>query len=134
MGTRTLVTGGAGFVGSHLVSGLVGQGHDVLVVDRDAAGPLPHLRADERDAVHVEAEDLRTVRSAEVIRAFRPDLVFHLAGLSFVPYCVAHPLETLDANVLAFDRLLGALRPCPPRALVFTSSAAVYGYGERLSE
>jgi UDP-glucose 4-epimerase len=134
MGIRTMVTGGAGFVGSHLVARLVRQGHDVLVVDPRAEGLRGVLPERERDAVRLQAEDIRSTRAAEVARAFRPEVVFHLAGSSFVPHCIDHPLETLDANVVAFDRLLGALRPCPPRALVFTSSAAVYGYGERLAE
>src|SRR5262249_50082592 len=71
--------------------------------------------------------DLRDGRMVEkVVQDTHPDFVIHLAALHFIPYCNAHPLETLQVNVVGTQNLLEALRPCPPASLVIASSAAVY--------
>src|SRR5438094_2846033 len=133
---RAVVTGGAGFIGSHLVPALLRQGDSVLVLDNFAVGRKEHA-SDWSNEGHCEvvAGDIRRAEDLEVVRRFEPDVVFHLAALHFIPYCKAHPQETLDVNVLGTDMLLRLLRNLPLRALVFASSAAVYGFSdEPLSE
>jgi len=131
-----VVTGGAGFIGSHLVPALLRRGVSVLVIDNFAVGRKEHV-SDWSNQGHCEvvAADIRRAEDLEVVRRFEPDVVFHLAALHFIPYCKAHPQETLDVNVLGTDMLLRLLRNLPLHALVFASSAAVYGFSdEPLSE
>jgi UDP-glucose 4-epimerase len=78
--------------------------------------------------------DLTSPEARAAIVRFRPERVFHLAGASLIPYCNAHPREAFESNVLGTASLLHAVRRTPPATLVFASSAAVYGYGERLHE
>ena len=122
---RALVTGGAGFIGSALCRELLRAGHEVLVFDdlsfgrRELVQDGPACtfeRGDVRDAAHV----------ARVVQRFRPRLVFHLAALHFIPYCNAHPVETVEVNVGGTRNLLGACRATPPECVFFASTAAVY--------
>jgi len=105
---RTLVTGAAGFIGSYLVERLDGQ---VLELDLKWG------------------EDVNDPFVAKDIATFDPEVVFHLAALHHVPWCREHPKETLETNVLGFDRVLRALDHV--RTVVLASSAAVYGFGPK---
>jgi UDP-glucose 4-epimerase len=128
---RAVVTGGAGFIGSHLVPELLGRGVSVLVLDNFAVGRKEHVSGwSNQGHCEVVAADIRKVEDLEVIKRFEPDVVFHLAALHFIPYCKAHPQETLDVNVLGTDLLLRLLRNLPLGALVFASSAAIYGFSD----
>lgn len=125
---RALVTGGAGFIGSHLATRLHHDGHDVLVLDsldprvhpRTARFPdgLPHVRADVRDTSALAAA-LRGV-----------DVVFHEAGMVGLGMGASDAPEFLDANATATAKLLIALRDNAPNArLVLASTMALYGEG-----
>jgi nucleoside-diphosphate-sugar epimerase len=125
-GVRTaLVTGGAGFVGSHLTDRLVEEGWSVRVLDdfssgREAnlgrsAGAIELLRGDLRD----EALIGEAVRGVEV--------VFHQAAVPSVPRSVAEPLRTNEVNVTGTLRLLEAARQAGVRRLVFAASSSAYG-------
>jgi UDP-glucose 4-epimerase len=130
---RVLVTGGAGFIGSHLVERLIEVGAEVLVVDDFRLGQHSHLevsRASANGSLRVVQGDIRSNDDLRCIEQFGPDTVFHLAALHFIPYCAAHPAEALEINVLGLQGLLRALRSAPLERLVFTSSGAVYGLGE----
>jgi GDP-4-dehydro-6-deoxy-D-mannose reductase len=119
---RALVTGGSGFVGTHLSRLLRERGDEVVVAGR----------AHEREPVDVvlELDDAASVRRA--VDAAAPEVVFHLAAQAFVPESIADPLRTYDVNALGTARLFEALRdrPAPPR-VVLASSAEVYGSRER---
>lgn len=129
---RAVVTGGAGFIGSHLVGALVEQGYEVLVFDDFSRGKHEHLEAFFGDGkLEVVVGDLRSPEDLESISSFQPSEVYHLAALHFIPYCNAHPQETLDINVVGTDALLSTVRSLPVERFVFASSAAVYGFGER---
>jgi len=127
---RVLVTGGAGFIGSYLIPSLTQVGSRVLVIDDLSRGRREHLDGLDAGRVELHVGDIRDPETARVARAFDPDVCFHLAAIHFIPYCVAHPQETLQVNVLGFGRLLRALRLTSVRSVVYTSSAAVYGYGD----
>jgi UDP-glucose 4-epimerase len=130
---RVLVTGGAGFIGSHLVERLIEAGATVLVVDDLRLGQHEHLksaRASANGSLRVVEGDIRSADDLSCITEFRPDTVFHLAALHFIPYCAAHPAEALDVNVLGLQSVLRALRGAPLESLVFASSGAVYGLGD----
>jgi UDP-glucose 4-epimerase len=129
---RVLVTGGAGFIGSHLVESLLEAGAEVLVIDDFRLGRRAHLEAAERsDRLTVAAGDVRNSDDLKVIADFAPGTVFHMAALHFIPYCNAHPQEALDVNLLGLDTVLRAVRHCPLTAFVFPSSGAIYGFGDQ---
>jgi UDP-glucose 4-epimerase len=128
---RVLVTGGAGFIGSHLVETLLGLGAEVLVIDDFRCGKREHLaKAASAGRLTIAEGDIRSADDLRLLGEFAPDVVFHMAALHFIPYCNTHPQEALDVNVLGLDTLLRALRCAPVSAFVFPSSGAIYGFGD----
>ena len=123
-----LVIGGAGFVGHHLVPRLLDDDHDVVVIDNLSRGSLerfgPYLGDARLGVVRGDVTDAVLVR--QVIAEVRPAVVFHLAALHFIPYCAAHPSETLLVNVVGTQLVLDALAAVPDARLVFASTADVY--------
>src|SRR5689334_9142509 len=100
-GSRVLVTGGAGFVGSYLVPTLLRAGATVLVIDDLSRGRSEHLEelaGNERLTVAVA--DIRDGETAARAAEFATEAFFHLGAIHFIPYCIAHPQETLHVNVL----------------------------------
>ena len=128
---RVVVTGGAGFIGSHLVEQLLELGATVLVVDDFRLGKREHLaQASPASRLTIIEGDIRSEEDLRQVADFAPDTVFHMAALHFIPYCNAHPQEALDVNVLGLDTLVRALRPAPLKTFVFPSSGAIYGFGD----
>jgi len=126
---RVLVTGGAGFIGSHLVEALLEGGADVLVVDDFRLGKREHLESrGRRDHLTVLDGDIRSADDLRPVADFAPDTVFHMAALHYIPYCNAHPQEALDINVLGLDTVIRAVRSAPLKSFVFPSSGAIYGF------
>ena len=122
---RTLVTGGAGFIGSHLVDRLLADGHDVRVLDSFSTGKRENL-AHVRDRITLHEADLRDARAVE--RAAEGcEVIFHEAAVVSVPYSVEHPQETHDVNLQGTLNVLLAARSRGVRRVVFASSAAIYG-------
>jgi UDP-glucose 4-epimerase len=120
---RILVTGGAGFVGSHLVELLVEAGDQVVVVDDLSRGRRAwlHPGAELREVDVRDGTGLRRVLSE-----IRPDVVVHLAAMHFIPAVDDAPGLARDINVGGTRALMDALTLQPPRLLVFASTAAVY--------
>ena len=133
---RVLVTGGAGFIGSHLVDLLLDCGARVLVVDDFRLGRREHLgRAMGGGRATLLEADIRSAGDLRPVADFEPDAVFHMAALHFMPYCSEHPQDALDVNVLGLDSVIRAVRSAPLRTFVFPSSGAVYAFGDdRLPE
>lgn len=123
-----LVTGGCGFIGSHLVEALVAQGARVWVLDNLQAGKLENLLA-VQDAVEIEIGDVRdAARVREIVGRCRPQVVFHLAANASVPGSVEDPAYDFETNSAGTFVLLDALRGQGERAkIVLASSGAVYG-------
>ncbi len=119
-----LVTGGAGFVGSTLVSQLLADGRRVVVYDSFFTGARPAALAGLR-VIEGDMRDAELLRST--LRQCAPAGVVHLAALHYIPYCDAHPVDTMAVNVAGTQALLEACRETPVSRLVFASSAAVYG-------
>ena len=98
---RTIVTGGAGFVGGHLVERLLDDGDDVLVIDDLSTGRAENLPAGTRlEALDIAVDDLTAVA-----RGWRPALVFHLAAQSSVPRSIEDPLRDAEVNAISFAML-----------------------------
>jgi UDP-glucose 4-epimerase len=126
-GSRVVVTGGAGFIGSHLVEHLVATGASVTVVDDLSTGRLEHLQT-VAPRVELVVGDLGDVLRLKRIRLEDYGFVFHLAGNAYIPPSVANPAFDFQANLRNTFALLEALRETPNApGLVNASSAAVYG-------
>lgn len=122
------VTGGGGFIGSHLVRELVRQNQRVTVFDNFSASPEDGL-ADVTDKIRLIKGDIRG--ASALTQAFGGvDFVLHHAALVSVPKSVARPEETFQINVQGTANVLKAARACGVRRVVFASSSAVYGGGE----
>jgi len=120
-----LVTGGAGFIGSHVAARLVQDGNQVRVVDNLSTGKLENL---ESIADHVEFIQ-GDLRENEVVRRCVEDVdtVFHLAALPSVPRSLADPWASHDANCNASMKLVQAAAETGVRRVVYSSSSSIYG-------
>ncbi|GER86754.1 GDP-mannose 4,6-dehydratase [Dictyobacter vulcani] len=126
--TRYLVTGGAGFIGSHITATLLQQGENVRILDNFSTGRESNLQAFEGLAGTVEIirgdiRDLTTVKQA----AEGVEVIFHQAALASVPRSIADPVSSLEVNVNGTQNVLVAARDAQARRVVFASSSSVYG-------
>lgn len=128
---RVLITGGAGYIGSHTLLELMAQGHEVMVFDNYSNAkpevmervrnlsnqPVLEVRGDVRDAGALD----------QVMVDFAPDAVIHFAGLKAVGESMQQPLRYYDVNVAGTLTLLNAMDRAGVRRIIFSSSATVYG-------
>jgi nucleoside-diphosphate-sugar epimerase len=121
---RVLVTGGAGFIGSHLVRYLVDRGDDVIVLDDLRRGNK--LDRESRAAARLLRGD---VRSSEVVQeaCVGCDVVYHLAAVLGVDAVADNPLETMEVEVLGMRNLVEACTYHGIRKIVYSSTSGVYG-------
>jgi UDP-glucose 4-epimerase len=122
---RTLVTGGAGFIGSHVARRLLQLGHAVRVVDNLSTGFRHNLVGIEGEVEFVEG-DLRDPSVCARVTA-GIDTAFHIAALPSVPRSLADPIGSHENNVSATVLLLDACRQAGVRRVVYSSSSSVYG-------
>jgi nucleoside-diphosphate-sugar epimerase len=119
---KVLVTGGAGFIGSHLVERLLQENYEVRVLDNFSTGRRENILAD----VELVEGDLRSYERAHTaVRGC--EVVFHQAALPSVPRSVQDPLTTNAANVIGTLNVLLSARDSDVRRVVFASSSSVYG-------
>lgn len=127
---RYLITGGAGFIGSHLVGALVDAGHDVRVIDNFATGKQENLAAYHENIDFIEG-DIRDLQTVE--RAVRgAEYILHQAALPSVPKSVADPISTNEANINGTLNVLVAARDAGVKRVVYASSSSVYGMNPSL--
>ena len=125
---RILVTGGAGYIGSHCCKALAEAGHEPIVFDNVVMGHLkavrwgPFIEGDMRDVTALGA----------AMREARPDAVLHFGALALVGESVTHPERYYSVNVVGTLNLLEAMRAAGVDRLVFSSTCAVYGEPERV--
>ncbi|MDE2442048.1 MAG: UDP-glucose 4-epimerase GalE [Betaproteobacteria bacterium] len=126
-----LVTGGAGYIGSHTCVELVNAGHEIVVFDNFSNShpeALRRVHAITGKTLQVVEGDIRDQPALEdTIRRFGCTSVIHFAGLKAVGESVEKPLDYYDNNVVGTHRLLQAMGNCGIKTLVFSSSATVYG-------
>jgi len=121
--TSAIVTGGAGFIGSHLVDALVQKGTQVVVIDDLSSGHRENLPSQ----AELHELDIRDLKAAELIKAVRPDAVFHLAAQKNIRYSLEHPAEDASINIVGSIALLEAARQAQVKAFVFASTGgAIY--------
>ena len=133
---RVLVTGGAGYIGSHTLVELLGQAHAVCVLDNyDNASPevLTRVRALTNGPIKAYEGDVRDDSMLDTVMSeFKPDVVIHFAGLKAVGDSMTNPLGYYDVNVRGTLQLLAAMDRHSVRRVIFSSSATVYGEPEYL--
>jgi len=121
-GTKVLVTGGAGFIGSHVCSQLIDNGADVQVFDNFFRGVQANIS---KKAELIEG-DIIDDADMEKIGQANPDVILHLAAIHYVPYCTENPQEAYETNVLGTRKVLNEARRADVDKVVAASSAAVY--------
>lgn len=127
---RIVVTGGAGFIGKHLLDWLAAHGHSVWVVDDFSTGRPAHVPA----GMPVDRLDLTAVSAADfaaLLREFGADGLVHLAAMHFIPDCMARPERTFAVNTGVTYMLVEALSHHPVERLVLASTMDIYGTEDR---
>ena len=120
---RVCVTGGAGFIGSHLVDRLIALGHTVFVIDNLTTGVREFVNP---KAVFIEM-DVRDANIESIFADFKPQVVFHEAAQTMVPASMVNPKMDCDVNLLGLVNILEASRKHKVEHFLMPSSAAVYG-------
>jgi len=122
-----MVSGGAGFIGSHLVDALLARGDEVEVVDNLSTGSRENLAP----AAHLHELDIRDDAIEQLAARLRPDIVFHLAAQADVGTSVERPTFDADVNVVGTVGLLEAARAADSRVVFTSSGGAIYGECDR---
>lgn len=120
---KYLITGGAGFIGSHIVRALLQQGADVRVLDNFSSGKRENLKGLDLEVIEGDLRDVSRV--TEAVRGV--DIIFHEAAFVSVPESMEKPQECFDVNVTGTSILFEAARKAGVQRAVIASSAAVYG-------
>ena len=123
---KCLVTGGAGFIGSHIVDRLINDGHEVIVVDNLSTGKEENINPKAK-FYHM---DIRNLFERDMIKGV--DIVFHLACLARVQPSIENPYLYHDVNVNGTHNLLLACKAANVKRFVFSSSSSVYGDTEQV--
>ena len=124
--SRALVTGGAGFIGSHIVDELIARGIETYVIDNLSTGTIDNLAQHRNnDLLHLITGDAREVEV--LLQGTSIDVVFHEAAIASIPKSVSHPMLVHDVNVNMTLNLLNYCVKAGIKRFIFASSAAVYG-------
>jgi UDP-glucose 4-epimerase len=127
---KYIVTGGAGFIGSHVAEVLVKKGHSVRIMDNFSTGKRDNI-ALFKDGIELIEADIRDFEACrKAVKGM--DCVLHQAALTSVPLSIEDPLSTNEVNITGTLNLLLASREAKIKRFVFASSAAVYGDDPRL--
>ena len=121
---KFLVTGGAGFIGSHLVDRLLTDGHEVTVLDNLISGKLENLNS-VIDQINFVNCDIRSKNIEDFFRSV--DVVFHLAALADIVPSITAPYEYMDVNVMGTTSVLEASRTAGVKRFIYAASSSCYG-------
>ena len=128
---RVLVTGGAGFIGKHVLEWLLSYGHEVLVIDDFSTGRPSHVPS----GIPVKVSDLTALSAADLVEVLDRHAingVIHLAAIHFIPDCMARPERTFEINTRVTHALVEALASHPVESFVLASTMDVYGIDDRV--
>ena len=125
---KILVTGGAGFIGSHLVDRLIEEGYAVMVLDNLSRGSLENINA----KADFEKIDVTSKKFLELMKKITPDIIFHLAAQSDIGQSLKNSRKDIAVNFLATQTLLEQAKVLKIKKIIFASSAAVYAESKKL--
>lgn len=128
---KTVVTGGAGFIGSHLVDRLISSGHEVLIIDDLSSGKRANLNTH----ASLEEANINDDRVRDLIAKFEPDTVFHAAAQISVSLSAREPAVDAKTNVLGTLNVLDGIRSAagdPAKFIFISTGGAMYGEPESL--
>lgn len=126
MGTKSVVTGGLGFIGSHVVEQLINEGHDVIIIDNESTGRLENIAHIKTDKIEVIKADISV--TGDWVAAFKnADYVFHLAALADIVPSIENPESYFQANVTGTLNVLQAAKHANIKKLVYAASSSCYG-------
>lgn len=120
---KAIVTGGAGFIGSHLVDALINHGAKVHVLDNLTTGHMQNVHSSA--VLHIV--DIRSEKAREIILHERPSVIFHMAAQADVSRSLHHPLDDADVNINGTINVLSASHEASVKKVIFASTSAVYG-------
>jgi UDP-glucose 4-epimerase len=120
---KSVVTGGLGFIGSHVAELLADENHEVLVLDDLSTGN----QKNSLPSIHYEIENYQSLTALQAVRKFAPDYIFHLAALPRIQPSYDSPLEYTNVNVIGVIPLLELSRDLNLKGFIYSSSASVYG-------
>lgn len=120
---KAIVTGGAGFIGSHLVEELIKKGFKVHILDNLTTGSMKNVHP----AAVFHSVDIRDKRAKEVILEEKPDIVFHLAAQADVGKSISEPNYDASVNINGTINILEACHEADVKKIIFASTSAVYG-------
>jgi len=127
-----VVTGGAGFIGSHMVDLLLSEGFQVRVIDNLAGGRLENLDHHRSNPnLQVEVRDICAVQTGDALFN-KADYVFHFAGIGDVVPSIERPVDYVTTNLMGTVRVLEAARNAQVRKLVYAASSSCYGLAEQV--
>jgi UDP-glucose 4-epimerase len=122
---KTLITGGAGFIGSAVVPALQKEGHDIYVLDNLSFGNREFIDIPDTNFFLADIRDARKVE--DIFTQLQPEIIVHLAAIHFIPYCNEHPYEAADINIRGTMNILTICKKIKSvKKLFFASTAAVY--------
>ncbi|OME87868.1 UDP-glucose 4-epimerase [Paenibacillus sp. FSL A5-0031] len=129
---KALVTGGAGFIGSHLTDMLIDSGAEVHIIDNLTTGSIKNVNP----AATLHIEDINSDSSSQIIQTVKPDVVFHMAAQVDVQRSIADPAFDANVNIVGTVQLIHVCKQAGVGKIIFSSTSAVYGVSkkERASE
>lgn len=120
-----LVTGGCGFIGSHMVDKLIGLGHSVYVIDKLLSGNIDNLN---KDAKFINSDICNFEEINNAIKQLKIDGIFHFAAIARTPWCIDDPLLCYNTNVMGTLNILESARQNNIKRVVLSSSNVVYAF------
>ena len=121
-----LVTGGAGFIGSHLVKRFIRNTNRVIIVDDLSTGKKEHFSTIKNNLEFERADVTDKDHLLKVFQRFNPNIVIHLAAIHFIPYCDKNPTRTCEVNIIGTRNVFECCKRISPEVVFFSSSASVY--------
>ena len=128
---KVIVTGGAGFIGSHLAEALVNKGYHVVILDNFSMGRMENIR-NFKESPHLEVEEIDITDFSAVSKSFKgATFVFHLAALADIVPSIQEPLKYHNSNVNGTVTVLEAARKAGVKKLIYAASSTCYGLPDR---
>ncbi len=126
---RVVITGGAGFIASHIAEAYLSEGHEVLIIDNFFTGKPENIP---REA-NFEEMDIRSKKLKKILKEFKPEIINHHAAQINLRFSLEHPLEDADINIMGVLNLIEAFREAGGKKIIFASSGgAIYGETENI--